>query len=464
MGGRNADGRPRLFGTDGIRGRAGEGWLREDRAAVLGRAVAAVLGESLPGTPRALIGHDGRRSGPGLLAAIGHGMAEAGFHVDGVGLITTPGLAVLTRDGDYAVGVMISASHNPAHDNGIKIFDEHGGKLGDDVEDAIQRYVEAHGEPVRERRGARHGEAVLESKYVEYLLRIASDLDLSGLRIVLDCANGGGSHVAPRTLEALGADLTLIAADPDGDNINRDCGSTKPQALQAAVIELGADLGVALDGDGDRCVLVDERGELVDGDAMLTLLAIDAKQRRLLTGDAIVATVMSNKGLHKALSEAGVGVHTVGVGDRRVVEGLRQHGLSLGGEQSGHVLFEVDQDPGDQRPSALIGDGTLTALRVMAAMRRAGTSLSTLAGTFRAFPQVLVNQVVADKPPFEELPGVLDEVRRIESELGDEGRVLLRYSGTESLARVMVEGPDEALILSYADGLAAIIAARIADR
>lgn len=441
----------RLFGTDGVRGRAGEGWLSEDRAARLAHAIGAVLGP-LGGAQRALIGHDGRRSGPGLARAVAAGLVESGFEAVGLGLTTTPGLALCTRSGEFGVGLMISASHNPAEDNGIKVFDAAGGKLDDALEARIEEAVVDLASPASTTVELRE-DPNLALAYERHLVTAAEGLDLTGLRLVLDCANGGGSYHAPRVLRELGADVVSIASAPDGDNINRGCGSTHPEALCEAVRGEGAALGVALDGDGDRCLLVDERGTLVDGDAMLTMLALDLARRGALASDRIVATVMSNKGLHKALGDAGIGVTTVGVGDRRVVEALRAESLDLGGEQSGHIVFGASNH--------YIGDGTLSAIRVLQALRAADRPLSELSSVFRAFPQVLINARVGSKPPFEELTGIAERVTAIEDELGDEGRVLLRYSGTEPLARVMVEGPDQDRIRELAEDLARAIVERI---
>jgi phosphoglucosamine mutase len=449
----------RIFGTDGIRGRAGEGWLEAERVARLGQAIGEVVGLQHQdgarhggGARRALLGHDGRRSGPEIEAQLARGLSAAGFEVTSCGLTTTPGLALLTRLSDVALGVMVSASHNPAADNGIKVFDGSGGKLADELEDRIQERAEAGRTPAGEPRPPRV-DPQLEHRYLDHLARAAAGLDLRTKSIVVDCANGGGSRVAPALLTRLGARVTPLAASPDGDNINRDCGSTHPAALQRAVLETGADLGLALDGDGDRCLLVDERGRAVDGDALLMVLALDARARGELPHSRMVATVMSNRGLHRALSAAGIGICTVGVGDRRVVEALRAEGLELGGEQSGHVVFG--------RANHYIGDGSLTALHALRALSGHGGRLSELCGSFEALPQVLVNTAVARKTPFEQLPEITAAVAEIERELGQEGRVLLRYSGTEALARVMVEGPDPTRIRQLAESLAARIAARL---
>jgi phosphoglucosamine mutase len=446
----------RIFGTDGIRGRAGEGWLEEGRVSALGRAVGEVLGpvDDRAGIARrALLAHDGRRSGPGIEAALARGLAAGGFDVVSAGLLTTPGLALLTRNEDFALGVMISASHNEAADNGIKIFSSLGEKLSDALEDRIEAALRARPEALANGRGPTP-DLAFERHYVEHLVNgPGAGLDLSRLTIALDCANGGGSRVAPAALRELGARVTTLGAAPDGSNINAGCGSTRPEALQALVRKSGADLGVALDGDGDRCILVDERGALVDGDGILTVLARHAMAQGLWSDPRIVATVMSNRGLYRALREVGVGVVTVGVGDRRVVEALRAEGLPLGGEQSGHIVFGAENH--------YIGDGTYTALRVLRVVRDTGARLSELTAPFQAFPQVLLNVRVQKKTPFERVPRVAEALKALEAELGDDGRVLLRYSGTEALARVMVEGPDERRIHELAASLARLVDAEL---
>ena len=440
----------RLFGTDGIRGRYGKGWLAPDPVSRLGRAIGLTLGESSGGgrRARALVGHDGRRSGPILEAAVARGLASAGLDVSSCGLTTTPALALLGRQGPFALTVMISASHNPASDNGIKVFGPEGQKLDDDTERRIESTVRGIEGPIADG-PAPALDPALEEGYLDHLARSFAGLELAGLTIALDCANGGGSRVGPRILGRLGAHVHAIACSPDGENINQDCGSTQPGALQDAVRMNSADLGIALDGDGDRCILVDEHGSLVEGDAILTLLARHAVDQGDMPDRRIVATVMSNKGLHRALREVGVGVVTVGVGDRQVVDALRAERLSLGGEQSGHIIFGADNH--------FIGDGLFTALRVLQALRARDVSLSALAAPFRAFPQVLVNVPVVEKPDLATLPALQAAVEAIEDTLGEDGRVLLRYSGTEPLARVMVEGPDEGSIRAQAQELAALI-------
>ncbi len=447
-----------IFGTDGIRGRALEGWLSVPAVEALGRAAGAVLGQAV-GAPRVLIGHDGRRSAAALEAALARGFAAAGLEPIGVGLVPTPGLAWLTGARDVRLGAMISASHNPAHDNGIKLFGHDGGKLSDEQQSAIearlrQEVQRAGHAPTDSLTGRPERDASLAEAYLGHLLGFASvGLDLAGLKIVVDCANGAGSEVAPRLFQRLGATVHVIAAAPDGDNINDGCGSTHPERLQEAVRAHGAHIGIALDGDGDRCILVDDRGRIVDGDGIMTIIARDAAQRNLWPDRRIVATVMSNCGLRRALRDVGVDIVEVAVGDRAVVEGLRREGLFLGGEQSGHIVFGPD--------NGFIGDGTLTGLEVLEVLVRTGQALSTLADAFQAMPQVLINVPVAHKPPLASLPAVAALEQRFSAELGGDGRVLLRYSGTEPKARVMIEGPSEARIRAMANELAAAIRAAL---
>lgn len=445
-----------LFGTDGIRGRAGEGWLTVEAATVVGRALGKALSPA-SGTGRALLGHDGRRSGPPLEAALARGLAEAGFEITSAGLFTTPGLALMGRDGTYDVTVMLSASHNPAHDNGIKVFGPGGVKLSDEAEAAVEAELLAEGCPEHDGCGEAPAvlptEASLEDAYIARLERAIPGLQLNGLHIVLDCANGGGSRVAPKVLGRLGAVVHTVAAEPDGANINAGCGATDLGLVRREVKRLGAAVGVALDGDGDRCILVDEHANVVHGDGILTVIATEAMARRAWKDPRVVATVMSNKGLHKALRDVAVDVVTVGVGDRNVVAGLRAEGLPLGGEQSGHVIFGDDLH--------YIGDGIYTALRVLEVVQKSGRPLSELASPYQAFPQVLLNVPVETKPDLASIDGLLAQVREVEAELGDDGRVLLRYSGTENLARVMVEGPDAERIDTLARGLATVISGAI---
>ncbi len=447
-----------LFGTDGIRGLAGDGWLSPDASSAIGRAAGAVVRERASGARehehplRAVTGHDGRRSGPELEAAISRGFVEAGFSVQSAGLVTTPGLATIARRFGFELAAMISASHNPARDNGIKFFGHGGTKIPDDIERAIETRF------FRDPRPARDGpppvlEPAFVRTYVDELVGAVPGLRLDGLALVIDGANGGGSRLAPEVFGRLGARTHAIACAPNGDNINDGCGATSTGALATEVLRTQSLVGIALDGDGDRCVLVDERGGEVTGDAILTICAVDLAERGKLARDRIVATVMSNRGLHRALRAKGVEVLTVGVGDRRVVEALRREGIELGGEQSGHIVFGAEHH--------FVGDGVYTALRVLDVVQRSGRPLSALASAYRPLPQVLVNARVERKPALEALAGVQQAVRSLERELGDDGRVLLRYSGTEPLARVMIEGPDEEWIRARAEELALLLVREI---
>lgn len=445
-----------LFGTDGIRGRAGEGWLTVEAAEVIGGALAHAMAPR-KGRGRALLGHDGRRSGSPLEAAMARGLQAAGFEVSSAGLFTTPGLALMGRQGKFDVVVMLSASHNPAHDNGIKIFGPGGVKLSDEAEAAVEAELLRVGCPAhdtnRDVASSLPSDSELEERYIHFLEKAVPRLSLNGLVIALDCANGGGSRVAPKVLGRLGAVVHTVAAEPDGDNINAGCGATDLGLLIREVKRLNAHIGIALDGDGDRCILVDEKGRVVHGDGILTVIAGDAMAKNKWKDPRVVATVMSNRGLHRALRAIGVDVVTVGVGDRNVVAGLRAEQLPLGGEQSGHVIFGDDLH--------YIGDGTYTALRVLGVMQAAKRGLGELASPYQAFPQVLLNVPVRHKPELSGIAGLLPLVKAAETELADDGRVLLRYSGTENLARVMVEGPDKDRIDALAKGLADVIAKAI---
>ena len=438
----------RIFGTDGIRGEAGKDWLSLERVSAIGRAVGRVLGPQ-NGSGRAILGHDGRESGPSIAKALANGLAAAEIESTFAGLITTPGLAIVASLDRTDLAVMISASHNPAADNGIKIFAASGTKLSDEVEIEIERALRADLEPASETILLREDPS-LAARYVEYLVQVASEnFDLAGMPLVVDCAHGAGSRIAPEVLSRLGAQVVPISNGPDGTNINAHCGSTHPEDLQKCVADSEAQLGIALDGDGDRCILVDERGELVHGDGIMTALGRHAAMQGDPKDRRIVATVMSNRGLHRALREVDVEVLTVGVGDRRVVEEMRREGLRLGGEQSGHIVFGDDH--------FFTGDGIYTALRVLRIMRETGLPLSALVAPYQPYPQILLNVPVARKPDLEQLPRLGEACGRVESELGEDGRVLLRYSGTEDLLRIMVEGPSLERIREQAAELAALV-------
>ncbi|OBF91293.1 phosphoglucosamine mutase [Mycobacterium sp. 852014-52450_SCH5900713] len=424
----------RLFGTDGVRGVANRE-LTAELALALGAAAARHLASSGgPGRRVAVIGRDPRASGEMLEAAVIAGLTSQGVDALRVGVLPTPAVAYLTGAYDADFGVMISASHNPMPDNGIKIFGPGGRKLDDDTEDRIEALVTA--EPGLRPVGAGIGRVIdaedAADRYLRHLSK-ASTLRLDGLTVVVDCAHGAASSVAPRAYRAAGARVIAINADPNGLNINDNCGSTHLDSLRSAVIAHRADLGLAHDGDADRCLAIDANGDLVDGDAIMVVLALAMRDAGELASDTLVATVMSNLGLHLAMRSAGITVRTTGVGDRYVLEELRAGEYSLGGEQSGHIVMPA---------LGSTGDGIVTGLRLMNRMVQTGSSLTTLAAPMKTLPQVLINVRVADKDVAAATPAVRTAVGDAEAELGDTGRILLRPSGTEPLIRVMVEAPE----------------------
>ena len=443
----------RLFGTDGVRGRANEHPMTAETALALGQAVAHVFPAGHGERRRIIIGKDTRLSGYLFEDAMAAGICSMGVDVLQVGPMPTPGMAFLTADMRCDAGVMISASHNPYQDNGIKFFSRDGFKLPDALEMRIEEIVRS-GELAEHRAdadaiGAARRIDDVTGRYVVFLKNnFPRELSLDGVRVVLDCANGAAYKVGPTVMRELGADLVALGVEPNGRNINDGCGALHPEKTGAKVRELGADVGIALDGDADRCVMVDERGETVDGDALIALLAREFHARGELAGGAVVATVMSNLGLERALAREGLRLVRTAVGDRYVVEAMRAGGYNLGGEQSGHVVM-LDRNT--------TGDGLLTALQVLAILRRRGEPLSRLVAGFEAVPQVLVNVAVAAKRPVEELAEFQKRLAAVEGALGGEGRVLVRYSGTEPKARVMVEGDDAARVREYAEDLASAL-------
>ncbi|ABM12304.1 MULTISPECIES: phosphoglucosamine mutase [Mycolicibacterium] len=425
----------RLFGTDGVRGVANRE-LTAELAMALGAAAARRLGRTGAARRRvAVVGRDPRASGEMLEAAVIAGIASEGVDTLRVGVLPTPAVAYLTSAYDADFGVMISASHNPMPDNGIKIFGPGGHKLDDATEDRIEELV--HQGPGSRPTGAGIGRVVdAEDALERYLRHVgkAATTRLDALTVVVDCAHGAASLAAPRAYRAAGANVIPIHAEPDGLNINDNCGSTHMQALSAAVVSYGADLGLAHDGDADRCLAVDAHGRVIDGDAIMVVLALAMQEAGELASDTLVTTVMSNMGLHLAMRSAGIEVRTTGVGDRYVLEELRAGLFSLGGEQSGHIVL----------PSfGTTGDGIVTGLRLMARMAQTGRSLAGLAEPMQTLPQVLINVEVADKATVADAQPVRDAVAQVEAELGDTGRILLRPSGTEQVVRVMVEAADE---------------------
>lgn len=448
-----------LFGTDGVRGLA-NGLLTAELALHLAQATAVVLGQGRSAEERkaqgrrltAVVARDPRVSGEFLAAAVSAGLASSGVDVLDAGVIPTPATAFLIADRDADFGVMVSASHNPAPDNGIKIFARGGTKLPDIVEERIERALEGERlQPTGAGVGRIRRFADAEDRYVVHLLGSLPHR-LDGIHVVLDCAHGAAAGVSPETFRDAGAQVTVIGADPDGLNINDGVGSTHLDVLAEAVVRLGADVGIAHDGDADRCLAVDADGNVVDGDQIMAILAVAMKERGALADDTLVATVMSNLGLHRAMEAHGIRVLQTAVGDRYVLEAMNAGSYSLGGEQSGHVIMS---------DFATTGDGLLTGLHLVAEMARQDKTLAELASLMTVYPQVLVNVRGVDRD------GVKDEVVQAAvaestAELGDKGRVLLRASGTEPLVRVMVEAADEQTARAHADRLADVVRERLA--
>lgn len=450
------DGTRRLFGTDGIRGVANRDPMTAEMALRLGRAVAHRF-QHPSRAGRIVIGKDTRLSGYMLESALQAGIVSAGADVMLVGPLPTPGIAFITWSMRADAGVVISASHNPYQDNGIKLFAADGFKLPDEIECAIEREIDAVASEQTDLRGSAPeeiGKAVriddATGRYVQFLKAIfPKERTLDGIKVVVDCANGAAYHVAPQVFEELGAEVVAIGVEPNGRNINEGCGAVAPARMASAVVREKAAIGVALDGDADRVILADEKGNVIDGDQVMALLGTRMLAAGTLPGRTVVATVMSNLGLERALAKAGGALLRTAVGDRYVVEAMRERGLRFGGEQSGHLVF-LDH--------ATTGDGALAALRVLAVMVEEGRPLSELAGSAMVrYPQVLLNFAVHEKRPLDQLPAVGRAITHVEGVLGPEGRVLVRYSGTEAKARVMIEGTDETEIRAHANEIARVM-------
>ncbi|PTT19090.1 phosphoglucosamine mutase [Microbacterium sp. HMWF026] len=448
-----------LFGTDGVRGLA-NGLLTAELALHLAQATAVVLGQGRSAEARkaegrrltAVVARDPRVSGEFLAAAVAAGLASSGVDVLDAGVIPTPATAFLIADHDADFGVMVSASHNPAPDNGIKIFARGGTKLPDVVEQRIESALEGQRlQPTGAGVGRIRRFADAEDRYVLHLLGSLPHR-LDGIHVVLDCAHGAAAGVSPETFRDAGAQVTVIGAEPDGLNINDGVGSTHLDVLAEAVVRLGADVGIAHDGDADRCLAVDADGNVVDGDQIMAILAVAMKERGALADDTLVATVMSNLGLHRAMQAHGIRVLQTAVGDRYVLEAMNEGGYSLGGEQSGHVIMSE---------FATTGDGLLTGLHIVAEMARQKKTLAELASIMTVYPQVLVNVRGVDRDGVADAD-VQEAVAASSAALGDSGRVLLRASGTEPLVRVMVEAADEHTARAHADKLAAVVQERLA--
>ncbi len=451
----------KLFGTDGIRGVANKYPMTPEVAVRLGQAIAhhfkkASRRSKPPGhRTRILIGKDTRLSGYMFESGLAAGITSMGADVQLVGPLPTPAISFLTTGMRADAGIVISASHNPYQDNGIKIFGSDGFKLPDSEEAIIERMVLADRPPACESGGIGKATRIDDAtgRYIVFLKNtFPKDLTLEGVRVVIDCANGAAYKVAPDVLRELGAEVFTVGDTPDGININLECGSTHPETTIRRVRETRADIGICLDGDADRVILIDEQGTIVDGDSILALAAMTMKQRDLLAKDTLVATVMSNIGLEIALKRRDIKVVRTQVGDRYVVEKMRNDGFNLGGEQSGHLIF-LDH--------TTTGDGMLAALQVLAILQREQRPFSELSEVITPYPQVLVNVKVREKPPLDGIEEFQSELVKIEEKLGEEGRIVARYSGTEPKARVMVEGPDETIVKGYAEELAACLRRQI---
>jgi phosphoglucosamine mutase len=445
----------KLFGTDGIRAVAGETPL--DPTTIYATGLA--LGHSLRKTaaePKVILGRDTRESGPWIAATLAAALREARAHVESAGVITTPAVAFLARSHGFHAGVVISASHNPWRDNGIKLFGGDGFKLADAVELAMEDEILQHAAQIEAPDPAAlpavEDNAALQADYIQFLIDCVPGLSLAGLRIVADCANGAAAAVAPELFRRLGGDVTLLNIAPDGRNINDGCGALHPTFVAAEVVRLGAGIGLTFDGDADRCMLAGSANNVINGDAILLMVARDLKARGLLTGDLVVATTMSNMGLEAALKRSGIRMLRAPVGDRYVLEQMLAHKAALGGEQSGHILLPH---------LATTGDGLLTAMVVLDLIARTGKSIDELTADLKVFPQVIVNVKVREKKPLESIPAVASAIRAAEEELKDSGRVVIRYSGTEALARVMIEAESEEAMRLHANAIADAIRAEL---
>jgi phosphoglucosamine mutase len=443
----------KLFGTDGIRAVAGESPLDPTTIFATGLALAHTLRKTAA-EPKVLLGRDTRESSPWIAATLAAGLRKTGACVESAGIVPTPAVAFLARTHGFQAGVVLSASHNPWRDNGIKLFGADGFKLPDAVELAMEEEILHHAATIHDVPNPESFPLVednpaLQADYIQFLIDSVPGLSLGGLRIVVDCANGAAAAVAPELFRRLtsdqSADVTLLNIAPNGRNINDNCGALHPKSVAAEVVARGADLGLTFDGDADRCMLAGAHHNVVNGDAILLMAARDLKSRGLLTGDLVVATTMSNMGLEAALKRSGIRMLRAPVGDRYVLEQMLEHHAALGGEQSGHILLPH---------LATTGDGLLTALVVLDLIARTGKSIEALTADLKVFPQVIVNVKVREKRPLDSIPAVVAAIRAAEEELADSGRVVIRYSGTEALARVMIEAESEALMHHHANAIA----------
>ena len=442
----------RLFGTDGVRGEANVS-LTPELAYRLGRAATIYFGRDTEEQPLILIGRDTRLSGEMFEAALTAGICSAGGRAMLAGVIPTPAIAYLARRHKAKAGIVISASHNPFHDNGIKFFGGDGYKLPDAVEDELEAIVHKLEEnddmarPTGENIGHIEYRTDLLNQYIEFVISTCQER-FDGMKVVLDCSNGAAYEVMPKVLRELGAKVKVIHALPNGVNINDNCGSTHMESLQKAVVENNADFGIAHDGDADRCLCVDEKGQVIDGDHILVMCAQDMIKKGTLPHNTVVSTVMANIGFHKAIKEAGGRVEVTQVGDRYVLENMLKSGYKIGGEQSGHIIFT---------DYSTTGDGPITALQVLASLKRSGRKASELTALMTTYPQLLVNVRVATKEGWEDNKAIAEAIAKGEAELGNDGRILVRPSGTEPLIRVMAEGPDQAQLETICNAIADVV-------
>jgi phosphoglucosamine mutase len=446
----------KLFGTDGIRAVAGQPPLDDRTIYAIGLALATTLKQSQP-SPRVLLGMDTRESSEHIAAILTSGLMQGGAQIENAGVITTPAIAHLAHTHRFAAGVVISASHNPWQDNGIKLFGPDGFKLPDATELAIEQEIFAQREatPSHQPPISNHSPAINEAdraEYIRFLLAAVPNLSLDNQTIVLDCANGAASAVAPQLFADLGGNVIVTHASPNGRNINQGCGALHPEVVAAELTRHKAAMGITFDGDADRALFADHTGKVVNGDAVLLLAARDLHARGLLTNATVVATTMSNMGLEAALKRSGIAMLRAPVGDKYVLEQMLATGATLGGEQSGHIIFSG---------RSTTGDGLLTALLVLDILHRSGKSLAELTADLKTFPQVIVNVKVREKKPMAEIPAVVETIAAAEQALAGTGRVVIRYSGTEALARVMIEAEDEAEMTHHAQAIAAAIRAEI---
>jgi phosphoglucosamine mutase len=445
----------KLFGTDGIRAVAGEAPLNPPTIFATGLALASSL-KSLYPQPRVLLGSDTRESSPWISAVISAGLCRGGAEVLNAGVITTPGVAYLTRKHQFAAGVVISASHNPWQDNGIKVFGGDGYKLPDATEMAIEgeifRRLEDSRSPNLEGLSAPPISKAFREEYEAFLRNVVPELNLKGKKIVIDCANGAAAVIAAELFPSLGGEIHLTHVTPNGRNINENCGALHPEVVARETKALGADLGITFDGDADRALFADAHGQVVNGDGVMLVAARDMQVKGELAGDVVVATTMSNMGLEAALRSNGIRMLRAPVGDKYVLEMMQKHQASLGGEQSGHILF---------LRRSTTGDGLLTALVLLDTLARSGKPLHELLSDLRVFPQVIVNVRVREKRPLDQIPAVVESILQAETDLHGNGRVVVRYSGTEALARVMIEAESEQQMREHADRIAQAIRVEI---